>query len=414
MSTILISTIGKQKKNNINTYDELTYRFDQEHEYKGTFFLLALKQFFNDTNTRIDKIVLLGTNGSMWDALLECTDMEDSELLETLPAAVQNENVSEDLLKKLDDALHKSLGVQFICKIIPSGADLDEQAKILTIIASEVFGKKDHVIMDVTHGYRSLPMLELLAVFYLNQALDVKIDGIYYGARDMGKINESGQFCAPVIRLDFILQMQKWLNALPLVTQGGRYDAIAELLTDQEPLQDTLKKLSLAQHLNQIENAVPEAKRLQELLQHPFANNPSAELFRQPLLNSIHWVTAEELPRQMLLNASIACRQGDYLRSVILIQEARVSMHLKPKDYHNLQLREEAKVRLNSCTEKEDEILDTLRNVLAHATVPDKKNRHLQTVETIIQDEEALKGRIEHLIEYYMEKQKELNENKDS
>ncbi|MCR5380017.1 MAG: TIGR02221 family CRISPR-associated protein, partial [Lentisphaeria bacterium] len=393
---------------------DVIYRFDKEHEYKGTFFLLALNQFFNDTKTRIDKIVLLGTNGSMWDALLECTDLEDRELLETLPIAVQQENVSDELLKKLNDALRKSLGIQIICKIIPPGADLNEQAKILAIIASEILGKKDHVIMDVTHGYRSLPMLELLAIFYLNQALDVKIDGIYYGARDMGKKNDSGQFCAPVVRLDFILQMLKWLNALPLVRQGGRYDAIAELLTDQEVIQDTLKKLSLAQHLNQIENAVPEAEHFQELLQHPFADNPSAELFRQPLLNSIHWVTADGLPRQMLLNASIACRQGDYLRSVILVQEARVSMHLKPEDYHNLQLREKAKVKLNSCTEKEDEILDTLRNVLAHATVPDKKSSHLQTVETIIKDEEALKGCIEHLIEYYIEKQKELNENKDS
>jgi CRISPR-associated DxTHG motif protein len=40
----------------------------------------------------------------------------------------------------------------------------------------------EHLSIDVTHGFRHLPMLALVAARYLGRVVGVKVEELYYGA----------------------------------------------------------------------------------------------------------------------------------------------------------------------------------------------------------------------------------------
>ena len=87
----------------------------------------------------------------------------------------------------------------------------------------------EQVSLDLTHGLRHLPMLGLLSAMYLQIAKKVTIEGIYYGAFDLIPKSDINQF-APVLRLDGLLKIADWINALQGLDKTGDIAPFSELL----------------------------------------------------------------------------------------------------------------------------------------------------------------------------------------
>lgn len=47
---------------------------------------------------------------------------------------------------------------------------------------NECLEEKDRVIFDITHSFRSVPIVALLAVSYIRVVRDIEIEGLFYGA----------------------------------------------------------------------------------------------------------------------------------------------------------------------------------------------------------------------------------------
>ena len=67
------------------------------------------------------------------------------------------------------------------------------------------------VIVDVTHSYRSLPLICLLAIAYLKSARNVHLDGLVYGAFEA--MDEESK-TAPVFDLMPMVSLLDWLSGL--------------------------------------------------------------------------------------------------------------------------------------------------------------------------------------------------------
>ncbi|TVQ93803.1 MAG: TIGR02221 family CRISPR-associated protein [Chromatiaceae bacterium] len=106
---------------------------------------------------------------------------------------------------------------------IPYARDSAEQVELLRIMAAHVEAD-DRVDLDVTHGFRHLPMLAILAALHLGSVRRARIGGIWYGAFDPG----SGE--APVHDLAGLLHIADWLQALHRYDKDGDYGAFAHLL----------------------------------------------------------------------------------------------------------------------------------------------------------------------------------------
>ena len=158
--------------------------------------------------------------------------------------------VAEEGLKDLRVELEKK-GVKVTPIQIPNGHSEQEIWDIFSRI-TEKLNQGDHVIFDITHGFRSLPFLAFLATAYLRVAKDVKIVGIYYGAYDPN-ISKSE---APIIDLSSFIALLDWTTATDKFLKAGDARDLLGLLHDQSPntpaiqsFEDSLRSVSLSLEL---------------------------------------------------------------------------------------------------------------------------------------------------------------------
>lgn len=91
----------------------------------------------------------------------------------------------------------------------------------------------DEVIFDITHSFRTLPLLSFLAANYLQTAKNVKIKGIYYGAFDAGRADKnSGIRVAPVFDLTPFLELSRWTTATDKFISTGNARELGTLLSE--------------------------------------------------------------------------------------------------------------------------------------------------------------------------------------
>jgi CRISPR-associated Csx2 family protein len=117
---------------------------------------------------------------------------------------------------------------------IPDGKD---EAEIWLIFQSvfDTLNPEDEIIFDITHGFRSIPMLFMALVGYARLLKKITVSGIYYGAFeslgsrfDVEKIEET-QRIAPIFDLTSFGQLIKWTEATQSFVLNGSAKEFAEL-----------------------------------------------------------------------------------------------------------------------------------------------------------------------------------------
>ncbi|MGB7439991.1 MAG: TIGR02221 family CRISPR-associated protein, partial [Coleofasciculaceae cyanobacterium] len=104
-----------------------------------------------------------------------------------------------------------------------STADIWQLFEMLTNCLQE----GDRVIFDITHSFRSLPVLALIAVSYLRVVKDVKIEGLIYGAFE-AKNKETNE--TPTFDLLPMVSLLEWTTATDQFIKTGNGQALASLL----------------------------------------------------------------------------------------------------------------------------------------------------------------------------------------
>lgn len=101
-----------------------------------------------------------------------------------------------------------------ICKIeqkeIPEGKNLEELWKLFEII-SETVNEGETIILDVTHAFRSLPLLAFVVAAYLRKTKKVQLAHILYGAYE-AREKVGHEEIAPIFDLSLLLELLDWLS----------------------------------------------------------------------------------------------------------------------------------------------------------------------------------------------------------
>jgi CRISPR-associated DxTHG motif protein len=147
---------------------------------------------------------------------------------------VATAEAKEKWLKVLQEQL-QGLDVRVTPVDIPRGVSEKELWVIFDAMAKHL-QVGDRVAFDITHSFRTLPMLALIAAAYLRVVREVQIEGIYYGAYEARDVqtNES-----PVFDLTPFLQLLDWTAAAHYFqkTMDGRF--LGELLSG---IQQTMRR----------------------------------------------------------------------------------------------------------------------------------------------------------------------------
>ena len=102
----------------------------------------------------------------------------------------------------------------------------------------------DRLIFDITNGFRSLPVVALLAISYLKVVKNVKIEGLVYGAFDPENNH------TPIYDLLPIIGLLDWITATDKFIKTGNGQELSGLIKESD--RDNLDNFSLAQNINNI------------------------------------------------------------------------------------------------------------------------------------------------------------------
>ena len=360
MTHILISFLGKAQQG--GQYRQANYSFADGTQTTARFFSFALKQ-----HIKPDKLIMLGTSGSMWDVLCEHLGTDNHEQWAGLSEAAENDAVTQAQLDNFSIPVSHALQVDCQLKRIPYGDNLTEQVEILQIMA-EAIQAGDTVSLDLTHGLRHLPMLGLLSAMYLQTARAATINGIYYGALDRTKDS-----LTPVMQLNGLLNIADWLHALDGFNKTGNLAPFSDLLEQDGMAKETANCLANAAFFESTLN-IPKAraplKKFTEATKDGLTG--IGALFEDSLKERIAWHKEDNFYLRQRSNAYFYLQQGDYLRAAALGYEAFVTLRVQqdktvPKlDPQNYDHRQQIKLALDRNSDYK--LLAQLRNALAHGT----------------------------------------------
>ena len=139
-------------------------------------------------------------------------------------------------------------------------------------VCAEAVEPRDEIILDITHAFRSIPLLVFIVAAYLRQVKAVELKHIIYGAfeaRDTSK-NET-----PIFDLTPFVNLLNWMNAVNVFQLTGDARQIAALDIHSD-IRDVLQTLSESLFTNRTIEVQEAAFKFNRLSPHDLVTAHSA------------------------------------------------------------------------------------------------------------------------------------------
>ncbi len=152
--------------------------------------------------------------------ILRAFGNEISEMKLFVTEQVRNERL-QGFINHLDSNEQKRITLVDI----PNGSNEKELWRIFQAVIDAV-DEQEEVVVDITHGFRSTPVLMMIAMQYLKVTKKIILKGLYYGAFAAEKKSRS-----PVFDMTPFVSLIDWSSALTVFNATGSSHGISELLT---------------------------------------------------------------------------------------------------------------------------------------------------------------------------------------
>ena len=394
----LVTFLGKGRADQQDGYKTATYRFPDDSEKTTPFFGLALADYL-----AVDTLVILGTSGSQWSVLVEklAREGEEEDKRIRLMDAESEDRVDQTMLNDLADVMGRAAGRTVLPRLIPFGKNADEQYRILETVAAAV--PNGTVNFDVTHGFRHLGMVGLLSAFMLERVRNLRVDRLWYGALDM---TDRTTHITPVLRLEGLRRVQRWIDALDRFDATGDYGVFAPLLeADGVPRKkvESLKRAAFYERNFNLKDAADSLRIFSTTLAEDLPG--ASGLFQHRLSERLVWIKEPNLAAQQRKLAFQYLKRGDFVRAAVFGWEAYITFECEahrrdPNDFTDSgrkgmieELRSE-QGKFPDWKRKAYRELNALRNALAHSAVPEDVS-----LRRVLRDEPQLKQTLERSIQ---------------
>jgi len=360
MSHTLVSFLGRgpySQEGVRRGYQSVRYQFSDVGGNTGwtsqpsKHFAYAAYEFHQQLGqTPLDSVVILGTSGSMWDALADSFGTlgkeSVSEVVLELSDLVDQQVVTQEVLDIYSAELTEMTATSIRLLLIPAANDSASQATILEQI-TQAIADGDRVYLDVTHGYRHLPMIGLAAAAVAATSKRAQIEDIVYGALDMTRDGHT-----PVVSLVWILQLFNVLNGLNTFSRRQNLRPLIDCFPGGK-VRTALEEAAFKLDVMRIDEAAAAVRDCLKTLAESVETLP----IELQLVAGVVRGRLEQFSRQkrnikgLTQMASLALDEDDFLRTAIYLSEA---------------VQKAAKQGIPGDT-GEDRKLSMVRNWLAHA-----------------------------------------------
>lgn len=392
MAKVLISFLGTGRQNRKNDlslplsqrkYDSTKYLIDGR-TYETPFVAAALSEHYN-----VDKVFMIGTVHSMWEEVYNCyshmnNQKIDEDVYLELGSYCETANSSSDLDIPYKDVVEKALGGKSKVILIKYGLsqeEIEENIKIILKI-NDLLNTGDELIVDVSHSFRSLPLMIMNLLIYIKgvSRKSITLKHIHYGMLEV--VGELGY--APIVDLESLIDVNDWISGASAFAEYGNAYRLAELLQSKEPaLAARLRRFSDVlnlNHLNGTYRLVKESEGLAEI------HSPFAKLIVEPILNAFvrNFKNCKNEAQFQFCLAKWQYEHKNYLSSYVSLAESYVTLVCDKYgyDWTLYKLRDKGKERLMnepSLAElhKLYDAVRSERNNLAHCLEADKSYKDM-------------------------------------
>ena len=265
---VLITSIGGGKTEDkdgvkiLKKYEETIYGIKKENgEFymeKTSYMPLVIENTYN-----IDKTIIIGTTGSMWDNLYDIywkKFKQDKIKDEKFKQSLIDVQVTSNRETPVDKINIDKFNQEFIGKVkgivIKYGVSPKEISKNFDLIIKlqEEFNDVDEyeVFLDITHSFRSMAFWMFLIMNYLTDVSNknIKIAGITYGMFEAKKDN-----ITPIVILKPFLDILNWIKGASELKQYGNSYYILEKSNNNsisKNIKDELENFSNTMNMNYI------------------------------------------------------------------------------------------------------------------------------------------------------------------
>ncbi|MDR1491138.1 MAG: TIGR02221 family CRISPR-associated protein [Planctomycetaceae bacterium] len=234
MTRIFISTLGT------NDYEECNYVFDNDKEktYQSRFIQEVTIRHFckNWDSNKGDRICILCTKGDGGAKKKNWMDNGQFEKDEHGPLTKKPKTcrgLESTLNEMIKEADYSKLNIIDSCIEINDGKNTDEIWSIFDAIYSRI-EDGDEVYFDITHAFRSIPMLIMVVIPYAKVLKNITIANITYGAFDA---RDSKTKEVPVFNLTDFVKLMDWTSAAKEFVDYGKTASLKTLINmDNEPV----------------------------------------------------------------------------------------------------------------------------------------------------------------------------------
>ena len=381
MSKVLLSFLGTGPKKDVGNasienrqYKEAKYKFSDEKSYTTPFITEALTQYYD-----IDKIILIGTPHSMWEAVYERFSKLhkiaiDEDYLFELYEFCQNANHASSLSIPHPERIERALGSGSKVVLIHYGLDNEQLNDNIRIVMEieQYLNSNDELYIDITHSFRSLPVYVMNLLMYLKYVSkrNINISNVSYGMLDvMREFNDT----VPVINLTGVINVMEWIVGAYSFREFANAYKISSLLKEENP--------SVAQHLhdfsefmnfNHLYAIQTEVSKFEALRSETFSVLP--QLVVEPIIREFtkrfkqchtHSAFQVQLARWQM-------EHYNYSSAYMSLSEAFITYacELKGLDWQNKTIRNEMKKTLYTIgLQKQYKEVANIRNGLTHQKV---------------------------------------------
>lgn len=341
MAKILITALGsgtynKEKKE--KEYKPATYYVEEGHPLEKTELIASAI----DEQWKMDKIIFIGTTGSMWSNVYKfyCENkritMNDEyyDKLKNTELSANKDTLIENLeIEKFNATFDKKIKGIVIKYGVDNKENLENFHSIIEIEKEIEDG--DEIFIDITHSFRSMSFWLFLIMTYLKDVSNKNIDikNITYGMFEAP--NEKKE--TPIVSLNLFIDILKWFKgASELKNYGNSYSILEELeknLEDKD-IKNELKNFSNTMNINYIDSLKESLKNF-DTIKNKLDNLEGPGKYIVPqifenFINEFKFQNDENLSneeKKYLLRAKLAkwhCEQKRYAMAAININEAIV------------------------------------------------------------------------------------------
>ena len=344
---VLVSFLGRPRREQGGQYQTVEYVFEDGHRSTTSFFGAAAAEWLLRNPERAPhQWLILGTPTSAWDQLSDvvlhlCPEEQHriDEWLNEVAKELETGAIDSARLREFEDAIEPCL--KFGLRL----AAVESEGDAIFACLHEHIPKGGRVVLDITHGFRTMPTHALVSLGALAWLRDVRIDDILYGemgetARpdDRSRASRAASPPAPsrARSLAGTVRLAKATPALARLRLDDDLDALAETFEGDGNISDQLRQTERLKDMMQFDRCgLPRGQALGALRQRQQGTAIDAA-FTTAVIESLEQLSTATDAAALRARAQAAFERRDYLRAVALAYEALLLRAVELRDLRTL------------------------------------------------------------------------------